>query len=183
MYYFAYGSNLHPLRLGARVPSARLIATTSLSGHRLSFNKRGADGSSKCNLTPSEGTDDRVYGAIYSVDPAHKRLLDRHEGLGDGYTDHSVELEHEGQCYACFTYVAQESHIEEALAPFHWYKDLVLLGADYLDFPASYREGLAATDSVDDEEVARAQLMAGLIAQMREPEESEGEAPGAEPPG
>jgi hypothetical protein len=50
LHYLAYGSNLHPIRLRQRVNSARLIATLSLPGYRVLFNKRGQDLSAKCNL-------------------------------------------------------------------------------------------------------------------------------------
>ncbi|TNF88372.1 MAG: gamma-glutamylcyclotransferase, partial [Gammaproteobacteria bacterium] len=41
LYYFAYGSNMSPARLQARVPSARPLGVYRLKGHRLSFHKRG----------------------------------------------------------------------------------------------------------------------------------------------
>jgi hypothetical protein len=41
IHYFAYGSNLHPLRLQERVPSAALLGWTHLHGWELRFDKRG----------------------------------------------------------------------------------------------------------------------------------------------
>jgi len=50
LYYFAYGSNLHPLRLQARLSSAQLIGTTILPGYALKFHKLGHCLSGKCNI-------------------------------------------------------------------------------------------------------------------------------------
>ena len=41
MLYAAYGSNLHPVRLSARVRAARLLGAGSVTGWELRFNKRG----------------------------------------------------------------------------------------------------------------------------------------------
>ena len=64
--YFAYGSNLHPTRLGDRAPSVELVGTAVLEGHALRFHKRGADGSGKCNAlaTGSRLSDAQKFGAI-----------------------------------------------------------------------------------------------------------------------
>ena len=73
LYYFAYGSNLHPVRLLERVPSAQLVGgMLSWSQHRLAFHKKSQDGSSKCNLVHTGEESDEVYGAIYQMDSAHK---------------------------------------------------------------------------------------------------------------
>ena len=48
--YFAYGSNLVMARLRARVPVFGLIGPARLPAMRLTFDKRGSDGSGKANL-------------------------------------------------------------------------------------------------------------------------------------
>lgn len=50
IHYLAYGSNLHPIRMTERVPSARVLGAIELPDHLLAFNKRSTDGSSKCLL-------------------------------------------------------------------------------------------------------------------------------------
>ena len=138
LYYFAYGSNLHPVRLGERVPSANLLGVSELGKYRLVFHKKGQDGSSKCNLVQTGGECDQVYGAIYQLEQKHKNALDRIEGKGYGYRDQQIMMQDQGQEYNCFTYFAQRSHIAEKLKPYHWYKQLVVLGPRYLHFPNSY---------------------------------------------
>jgi len=62
-YYLAYGSILHPLRLGERISSAQLCGVTTLRGYRLAWHKRGADGSGKCDLVRTNREQDRAHGA------------------------------------------------------------------------------------------------------------------------
>lgn len=67
IYYFAYGSNMLTERLIARTPSARPVGTSLLPGHRLTFHKRGRDGSGKCDA--------------FETAHLHRRLLDPPIGL------------------------------------------------------------------------------------------------------
>ena len=151
--YFAYGSNLHPLRLIERVPSASLVGVIELTKHRLLFHKHSTDGSSKCNLVHTGCDADLIYGAIYDIDPADKPDLDHVEGKG--YLDHQLSLQHQRRAYTCFTYLAQPSYIGDHLKPYHWYKQLVVLGARYLKFPDSYIHSIASVESVKDPEENR----------------------------
>lgn len=153
--YLAYGSNLHPLRLMERVPSARLVGVTALSRYRLMFHKRGMDQSSKCNVIRTGTEADLVYGAIYEMDPAHKPLLDRVEGKGHGYLDMLMTVQYQGQAYRCFTYLAQESYLVDNHPPYHWYKQLVVLGARYLQFPDTYIGSIESVESMDDPDKTR----------------------------
>ena len=153
--YFAYGSNLHPMRLGERVPSAELLGTATQPGHRLVFHKKGHDGSGKCNMFESGSESDQVFGAIYSLNPEHKDDLDRFEGEGYGYIDNQIMRSHDENNYTCFTYLARQSHIVDSLKPYHWYKALVILGANYLGFPDSYIASIEAVTSMEDPDPKR----------------------------
>jgi len=167
IFYFAYGSNLHPVRLKERVPSAELVGVATHSAHKLSFDKKSHDGSSKCNIYNSGSDSDLIYGAIYKLKPEHKAVLDRFEGKGKGYIDHSIVLNHNGAEVSCFTYLAQQSHIVDNLKPYHWYKKLVLLGAQYLDFPENYISLITAIDSMRDPDSTREKETQQLIQRMR----------------
>lgn len=153
IYYFAYGSNLHPMRLVERVPSAELIGVAKHLNHSLTFHKKSNDGSSKCNMFNSES--DLIYGAIYKLKPEHKNELDKFEGKGYGYIDNQIKLKHNGNEYTCFTYLAQPSHIVDSLKPYHWYKKLVILGARYLEFPDAYISSIEAVESMEDPDSTR----------------------------
>jgi hypothetical protein len=167
MHYLAYGSNLHPIRLQQRVPSATLIGIAELAGFELAFHKRGRDGSGKCNLAEARGETRSVFGAIYVIEPQEKPLLDEAEGNGRGYLEHPVRAVHGGSEYQCFTYRAQASHIDEDLAPYHWYKELVVLGTCFLGMPDQYSAQIDSVRSIQDPDANRRRLHEELLRSMR----------------
>jgi gamma-glutamylcyclotransferase (GGCT)/AIG2-like uncharacterized protein YtfP len=167
MHYLAYGSNLHPSRLAERVPSARLVGTVRLAGCRLMFHKRGGDLSGKCNIYRTANTDDHVHGALYEMAAAHKSDLDRFEGVSCGYRHLPMQLICMGRSYSCFTYIAESTHIDDDLRPYHWYKALVVLGAEYLGLPGGYIAGLHAVDALEDPDRERRAEHEALIARMQ----------------
>lgn len=164
--YFAYGSNLHPLRLAARVPSAKLIGNVELSGYRLTFHKRSLDGSGKCLIFPDQDARSPVFGALYEFKREEKQLLDLVEGLGSGYDESLLELICGKTRYTAYTYIAQPAYIDTALAPYHWYKQLVVAGSRYHNFPQSYIENLEATISCDDPDEERTTLNEALLQRI-----------------
>ena len=132
------------------MPSAELVGIATNSNHRLSFHKKGRDNSSKCNMFSSETGSDLIYGAIYQLKREHKNQLDEIEGKGFGYLESQITLSYDESEYSCFTYLAQQSHVVDDLKPYHWYKKLVILGAQYLEFPNSYISYIEAVESVED---------------------------------
>ena len=143
------------MRLLERVPSTNLLGVAELDKHRLAFHKKSQDGSSKCNLVHTGEESDGVYGAIYQMDSAHKQALDSFEGNGNGYHDSQLTVELHGKEHSCFTYFAQSSHIDDGLKPYHWYKDLVVLGAQHLQFPNAYVRSIELIESVEDSDEIR----------------------------
>jgi hypothetical protein len=166
IHYLAYGSNLHPLRLTERVPSATLVGPVTIAGYRLVFHKKGRDDSGKCDLLCTGVASDLAYGALYAIEPAHKPHLDRFEGRGRGYLDHPIDVPHEQQNYRCFTYFAQQTHIDAGLKPYHWYKELVILGARHLGFPDDYIRALEKTASAPDHDDTRRKIHESLIEKI-----------------
>ena len=165
--YLAYGSNLHPVRLLERVPSAHLIGITEISGFELAFHKKSKDGSGKCNLFQSEKANRSVFGAVYQIDATEKPALDRAERNGFGYLDAQVSVSSDGNTHTCFAYFAQQSHIVGHLKPYHWYKEMVLAGAEFLRFPQGYIETLRAIESVQDPDSERHLKNQALLERMR----------------
>lgn len=162
IYYFAYGSNLHPGRLGARLVAPRLIGCCALSGHALRFNKRGRDTSGKCTIIATSESD-LVHGAVYALTTEDKERLDNIEGLGAGYDNQILHLPGLGPLH---TYVAAPGAIDNALRPYAWYLGLVLAGARHLRFPAAYVQTIAATATSKDPDHARAAEHAALLAML-----------------
>lgn len=164
IHYIAYGSNLHPLRLTARVPSARAIDVLELPRHQLAFHKRSVDGSAKCHVYSDRDEHHSVYGVLYEFEEQHKKQLDAAEGAG--YRQTLTTFRSDGGNIRPYTYVARPSYIEPDLLPYHWYKELVLAGARYHGFPEHYISRIQATPSTDDPDESRARKHQELLGQM-----------------
>ncbi len=152
------------MRIMERVPSAELLGVAKHGNYELKFHKRSNDGSSKCNMFSSESG--LVYGAIYKLKPEHKNELDRFEGKGYGYIDKQITIVHNENEYTCFTYIAQQSHIVDNLKPYHWYKQLVVLGAQYLQFPDTYISSIKEVPSIEDPDESRRREKDELIERI-----------------
>ena len=164
IHYLAYGSNLHPRRLKARIPSSQIMGIVELEGYRLAFHKRGADGSGKCNLVRTNDQGAMVYGVLYEMHIDEKPLLDVYEG--EGYRPEHVTVTLFGRQYTSFAYLAEESHIDDAIRPFHWYKELVLLGAEYHHLPGDYIDKILEIDSSNDPDIRRTEEHHHLLREI-----------------
>lgn len=162
--YFAYGSNLHPLRLSERVPSSRLLATGALPGHRLAFHKRGRDGSAKCDCMPTGCAEDRVLGAVFEFHPRERGVLDACEGAG--YVARTVALTVGSGRMAVYLYQATPEAIDPRLRPFDWYKALVLAGARYHRLAPEYVAALAQVPAQADPDPHRAEPHQALLSRI-----------------
>lgn len=149
MLYAAYGSNLHPLRLTSRIASAAFVATAFLPDWSLRFHKRGKDNSGKCNIVRGS---DGVHVAVFEVSTADKRRLDTIEGVGFGYSEAVLPVPGIGECHA---YVAQQSHVDDALLPYDWYRELVLWGARCHRFPPAYVQRIESLPVLQDADPER----------------------------
>ena len=164
LYYLAYGSNLHPVRLIQRVPSATLIGTVKLSNSRIVFHKRSVDSSGKCMILNGEIENSFVYGALYSIETKQLELLDKAEG--DGYQKQFVKCAVGETEYSAFTYVAKSQSIDNTLKPYYWYKQLVLAGARYHQFPASYLANIEDVESIPDLDSGRRLFNEKILADL-----------------
>ncbi len=166
VYYLAYGSNLHPLRLAERVPSACVVGVVEMPGYLLAFHKRSIDGSGKCLIYTEQGEHHKMYGVLYEFDARDKANLDALEGSGKGYCEQLVQFPLNGETYTPYIYVAQSTHIDQTLIPYHWYKNLVLAGARYHNLSAQYVAAIEATPSKADPDVKRTRDNENLLRQM-----------------
>ena len=168
MYYLAYGSNLHPMRLTDRIPSAHLVGTSELRGYRMSFHKRSEDGSAKCTLQKTADSNDIAYAAVYSVSEEEVPILDAIEGVGDGYDRAHFDVTVEGASLGIFTYIASDTHLIFDLEPYDWYKRLVLAGARYHNFPPHYVEAIGDVSPRQDTDTERRIENENLLARIEE---------------
>lgn len=164
-YYFGYGSNIHPCRLKAenRAPSACFIGVARLAGYILKFNKESSDGSGKGNIETGLASDS-VYGAVYAMTVDDKeRLRDTEKG----YEEVQKEILVRGVKYNCFTFEAEEENRIDNLQPYHWYKELIVLGAEYAKFPTDYIDAIKAGCFKSDLCDSRRKKQENLIEKIR----------------
>jgi hypothetical protein len=166
LHYLAYGSNLHPLRLAARVPSARPLGVVEMPGYALAFHKRSIDGSGKCLMYTEQGAHRKMYGVLYEFEVREKAGLDALEGKGKGYIEQFVQFPLNGETYTPYVYVAQASHVDASLIPYDWYKGLVLVGAKYHKLPEDYIAEIDATPSKPDPDTKRSRENEDLIKRL-----------------
>ena len=156
--YLAYGSNLYTPRLTARIGICAVLGTIALAGYQLQFNKRGADGSGKCNLQVRHGA--WAYGVVYRINSIDKPTLDHIEGVGHGYYVASWRDAGYGEC---FFYAAQTAALDDTLLPFDWYQAYVVAGARQHRLPVDYIAAIANVPSrIDVNAQRRAENLARL---------------------
>ena len=149
MRYAAYGSNLHPLRLKERAPSAQLLGTSHLPDWSLHFHKRSKDKSGKCNILQQAGG---VFLAVFDISNEDRLRLNQIEGLGHGYAEGTLSIPNFG---SCVTYFAQISFIDNELQPYDWYREIVLLGCMRLGFPPEYLSMIGTIPTIEDPDTVR----------------------------
>lgn len=166
--YFAYGSNLHPLRLRRRVPSSRPLGTAVLPDHALRFDKRSvSDGSGKCRIAAQTGS--RVHGVLFSLRADERPNLDAAESLGVGYfLEHIQVLTAQGEPVRAFTYVANPERVDATVQPFCWYRDIVAAGARFHAFPQDYIEAIARRPVWEDPDPERRARQQALVRACRD---------------
>ncbi len=140
--YFAYGSNMFEKRLKCRVGSAEFVSVAALSGHELRWHIVSKDGSGKCDIVQVETPKSVVHGVVYKILSSEKAALDCAEGFGQGYEEKQVVLETATGKIQAYTYYATNTNPE--IAPYTWYKALVIAGAKEHGFPADYISELEA---------------------------------------
>ena len=136
-------------RIRHRVESATVITTGYLAEHCLRFHKKSHDGSAKCDIEYTRAAEDMVYGVVFEILAYEKPVLDRYEGLGNGYDEKPVSiLLPDGSVIEATTYYA--THIDASLKPYHWYKEHVLRGAREHALPDHHIAAIEAITSVPD---------------------------------
>jgi len=144
---FAYGSNMHPERMLARVPAALPRGRARLAGHRLVFNKCGRDGSAKANLAADPDPEAGVWGVVWELAAEALAQLDPYEG---GYARVGVSVVAEdGARFEAEAYVSER--LTDDPVPYDWYLNHVLRGARAHELPAEYVAWLEGVISRPDE--------------------------------
>lgn len=102
MLYFAYGSNMSVAQMARRAPAARPLGTGCLAGHRLFFT---TDGYAAIRRQAGH----RVRGVVWQVSARDIAMLDRYEGVGEGwYRRRTVAVRSGGRVRPCLVYVGAD---------------------------------------------------------------------------
>lgn len=159
--YFAYGSNMLTARLQARCPSAQPVGVAFAENHRLTFWKKGRDGSGKGHLAASPGL--AQPGVLFTLSPDDLIALDGFEGAGRGYRradDFAIRLTATNAITQAATYIATD--LDETLRPYDWYLALIRAGAREHAFDDEIQWQLGAVACREDPDPTRASRQEAL---------------------
>ena len=135
--YFAYGSNLDPVRKVGRTGPIREARVARLDGHRLAFNKRGQQGGVYANIVPQAGS--VVWGVVYRCRPETLETLDDHEGVVGGHYERvPIEVDVHGERVRALAYVAGVRHTCPEGRPDDEYLRHILDGGRHHGLPEDY---------------------------------------------
>jgi len=137
-----------------------------LPGLALAFHKRSDDRSGKCLLYAAQADSNKAYGVLYEFNPVDKAALDKAEGNGKGYFERQMRVPLNGTDYSAYLYMASSTHIDASLAPYHWYKNLVLAGAQFHGLPPEYIATIQSIASVEDLNTQRREKNEALLRRM-----------------
>ena len=101
---------------------------------------------------------------MFEMNKKDKMKLNEIEGAGRGYHDSSIDVPDFG---TCLTYLAADSHIQTALKPYDWYKQIVLLGCRKLELPSTYISMIEAVRNGPDPDYERSQAQWKTVERLR----------------
>ena len=139
-WYFAYGSNMSPSRLGERGVQASARRWGVLEGWRLVFDKRAYRDPTEAyaNLVPDSSS--QVEGVLYALDAAGLAALDDREGAPKHYTRRRMAIRTRGEPFAAWVYIATKPWRSQDVLPSVEYLHHIVDGSDLLS--DQYRQGL-----------------------------------------
>ncbi|TFH87926.1 gamma-glutamylcyclotransferase [Billgrantia azerbaijanica] len=147
-WYFAYGSNMNPARVAARIGTTRRVLPGVLHDHELRFDKASkVAGIAHANVAPRPGA--RVEGALFQLErPEQIRDMDPFEGYPHEYDRHRLPVVTGEGAFEAWVYIAALGMTAPSLRPAREYLAHLLAGQAFLS--AEYHARLAAVDAVAD---------------------------------
>ncbi|GGX95320.1 gamma-glutamylcyclotransferase [Litchfieldella qijiaojingensis] len=146
-YYFAYGSNMNPARVEARIGATESVMAGILEDHELRFDKASRiPGIAHANVASCPGK--RVEGALFRLcEPAQIELMDPFEGFPHDYRRQRRTIVTEHGPVEAWVYIAVSERIRPALKPAREYLAHLLAGEPFLS--AEYHARLRRVDAID----------------------------------
>lgn len=151
-FYFAYGSNMNPARVEARIGTVRRALPGVLRDHALRFDKASrVPGISHANVATAPG--ERVEGALFELlEPEQIECMDPFEGYPHDYDRLRLPIHTCLGPIEAWVYVAAPGTTGEALRPAREYLEHLLAGEDFLSADYHARlSGVEAVQGLDDE--------------------------------
>lgn len=145
-WYFAYGSNMNPARVAARIGPTRRVLAGVLHDHALRFDKASrVAGIAHANVAARQG--EHVEGALFELDDhVQITLMDPFEGYPNEYDRYRLPVAtREGRIEA-WVYIAAPGTTAEALRPAREYLEHLLAGKPFLS--DAYHSRLSAVEAV-----------------------------------
>lgn len=100
IYYLAYGSNLNLVQMARRCPTAVAIGSTLLKDYQLVFQ-------GVATIVPSPGS--TVPVAIWKIDEACEKALDRYEGFPHLYRKEYIDVSIADTSYHAMVYIMNDA--------------------------------------------------------------------------
>ncbi len=132
-HYFAYGSNMNPLRVAERGLKSAKPMSALLRFYRLVFNKRSKGSRTTGHANIEYDPVSNVEGVLYKLDSSEEILkMDPFENAPVNYSREAVRLETECGVRWAWTYFANPALKQDGLLPEREYLDHLLKGKSYL---------------------------------------------------
>lgn len=151
-YYFAYGSNMNPERVGRRKMQFESATAGVLHDYVLAFNKRSVKypGAASANVMSRMGM--KTEGVVYRLShPQQIEMMDPFEGYPVRYNRLALPIQLTSEVIHAWVYIANADYITEGLQPARWYLEHLLAGEPFLS--EDYIEQLRETECMPDSHV------------------------------
>ena len=151
-YYFAYGSNMSPEQMVARVPHAERIGIGMLNGYALGFTRRGSyRPGGVASVVRADAS--RVYGVVWRLTALELASLDEAEDPS-AYRRRTAEVRFpDGTPVVAHVY---EAIPEGTFAPDREYLKLIISAAEDAGLPSEYVQQVQAWAASAEDEGSRA---------------------------
>ncbi|MDX1582226.1 MAG: gamma-glutamylcyclotransferase family protein [Thermoanaerobaculia bacterium] len=142
LHVFAYGSNLDSKQMRRRCPSARIVSSARLPGHRLAFTRYSTNWSGGvADVVPDPESE--VWGLVWRIASNEIEILDRYEIVPTGYVRRLLPIATPGGVRrTAWTY--QVARKATHVPPPTRYVDILLRACDDHGFPLSHRRAIEA---------------------------------------